>query len=127
MAVHTVSSWIEGLLRRMIGMSVGTVTVKLQQKSGLMAPTLHVWASGSQNDGAFGWTAAATTDIANASKKHEASAQKEFAKLKEVGTKVLRAETAQSDETILGSAATPLGIGLGVVALMAFRHCAEVR
>lgn len=93
-----------------------------------MAPTLHVWASGSQNDGAFGWAGAATTDIANASKQHEASAQKELAKLKQVGTKVLRAEAPQSNNNALAvSAATPLGVGLGVVALMAFRHCAEVR
>ena len=92
-----------------------------------MAPTLHVWASGSQNDGAFGWAGAATTDIANASKKHEESAQKELAKLKQAGAKVLLTAAPKSDDTTGVTAATPLGICLGVVALVAFRHCVEVR
>lgn len=93
--------------------------------SGLLAPTLHVWASGVQNDGAFGWAGAATKDITDASKKHEASAHKELAKLKQVGTKVLLAD--RSDSTSGVDTTTTLGIGLGLVALLAFRQCVELR
>ena len=96
-----------------------------------MAPTLHVWASGAQDDGAFGWAGAATKDITEVSKKHEASAQKELAKLKQVGTKALRIDEASNPSTLdtaLGAnIATSLGVGLGVAALMAFRQCVEFR
>ena len=98
-----------------------------------MAPTLHVWASGAQHDGAFGWAGAATKDITNVSKKHEASAQKELAKLRQVGTKVLRIEKSDSTNganianTQGVSVATSFGIGLGVVTLLVFRQCVEMR
>jgi len=94
-------------------------------RSGLVAPTLHVWASGVQNNGAFGWTGAATKDITDASKKHEALAQKELAKLKQVGTKALLIDRSNSTSGV--DTTTTLGIGLGLVALLAFRQCSELR
>ena len=108
--------------------------------SGLMVPTLHVWAGGAgSNDGALGWAGVATKDVTEASKKSEAAAHKELAKLKQAGEKALRMDREKSSGPSASSSgfaiatapsaavATPIGVAVGVAALLLCRSCAEAR
>ena len=95
-------------------------------RSGLLAPTLHEWAGGPEaaGDGALGWAGAATKDMTQASKKHEAVAQKELAKLKRDLQNALQIETRGAREPGMGIPGG--GFGVAVVALLLVRCYGEL-